>query len=90
MNPQTTVYVLANIDINSYRSAVDLNLFLDITTLLFNIADSTPTERDVGNGSPSKLVKRTESIFCVSSRSPIGFTSVAAIGKWYCKYFIDI
>jgi len=73
----------ANIDINSYLSAVDLNLFLDITTLLFNIADSTPTERDVGKGSPSKLVKRTESIFCVSSRSPIGFTSVAAIGKWY-------
>jgi len=90
VNPETPVYVPANIDINSYLSAVDLNLFLDITTLLFNIADSTPTERDVGNGSPSKSVKRTESIFCVSSRSPIGFTSVAAIGKWYCKYFIDI
>lgn len=58
-----------------------LNLFLDMTTLLFNVADSTPTEREVGNGSPSKFVKRTESIFCVLSKSPIGFTSVAAIGK---------
>lgn len=59
-----------------------LNLFFDITTLLSSIADSTPTDRDVGNGSPSKLVNRTESIFCVSSRLPIGLTSVTAIGKW--------
>lgn len=66
---------------NTYLSDVALNLFFDITTLLFNIADSTPTERDVGNGSPSRLVKRTERIFCISSKSPIGFTSVAAIGK---------
>lgn len=67
----------------TYLSAVTLNLFLDITTLLFSIADSTPTEREVGNGSPSKFVKRTESVFCISSKSPIGFTSVAVIGKWY-------